>query len=64
MGRLKKGFDHVYMEQVQRMSTGKFRLAEIDLSSGTNKMTSVPDEDYRSYLGGSALGARLAFNGL
>jgi aldehyde:ferredoxin oxidoreductase len=62
MGRLKKGFDHVYMEQVQRMSTGKFRLAEIDLSSGTNKMTSVPDEDYRSYLGGSALGARLAFN--
>ncbi len=35
------------------------RILEIDLSSGETKTTSLPENDYRAYLGGSGLAAKV-----
>ncbi len=35
------------------------KILEIDLSSGAQKTTEIPEEDYRNYLGGSGLAAKI-----
>jgi aldehyde:ferredoxin oxidoreductase len=35
------------------------RILEIDLSTGKRKETTIPEEDYRGYLGGSGLAAKI-----
>jgi aldehyde:ferredoxin oxidoreductase len=42
------------------MTNPGYRLMAIDLSEGSSEMEVVPQEDIQAFLGGSALGARLA----
>src|SRR5512134_2098341 len=38
------------------------KLLEIDLTQGTTRDLSIPDEHFRQYLGGRGLGARLLYD--